>query len=108
MLIISEQGELISSEDANQIAINRFLQELRLWKGENPMDIEAGIDYQAVLNKEAFLSVEINKVVNKYIQYFKDIIVGDIEDSGETIKLPITLWLLDNSTYEHTIELEAR
>lgn len=111
MIIIDKAtGELVTTNDPNILVVEEFLQELRLWKGENPLDIEAGIDYTAVLNREAFLKVEVDRVVQKHILNFKDIIVGDIIEhiEEETIELPIDIYLLDNSVVSHSITLENR
>lgn len=109
MLIVSDD-EIINSNDPNKLVVQEFLQELRLWKGENPLDVEAGIDYTAVLNREAFLKVEVDRVVQKHILNFKDIVVGEIVEhkDTETIELPIDVYLLDGSVESHSITLEDR
>lgn len=110
MLAVENDGSVKVVTSSNEATILEFLQELRLWKGENPLDIEAGIDYQAVLNREAFLKVEVDRVVQKYQLNFKDIVVGDVIENSidETIELPITIYLFDNSTFNHSISLGVK
>lgn len=94
--MLSIEGDTISVlTDAQDVLVESVLQELRLWKGEKQTDIEAGVDYKAVINKEAFLKTEVEKVLNKYRDKFKDIIIGDVieEEGGEVVRLPITFYL---------------
>lgn len=90
-----DNGELKVITEPQEVLVESVLQELRLWKGEKQTDIEAGVDYMAIINKEAFLKTEVEKVLNKYRNKFKDIVMGDIieEQGGEVVKLPITFYL---------------
>lgn len=94
--MLSVEGNTIAIlTDPQDVLVESVLQELRLWKGEKQTDIEAGVDYKAVINKEAFLKTEVEKVLNKYKDKFKDVIIGDVieEEGGEVVRLPITFYL---------------
>lgn len=94
-MLIFDGENLKVINDAQDILVESVLQELRLWKGEKEVDVEAGIDYIAVLNKETFLKTEVENVLIKYRDKFNDIEIGDIiEDvENEVIRLPITFYL---------------
>ena len=47
---------------------HKFIQELKLWKGENPMRMELGVDYFAIFEKRAYVETEINKVIENLIR----------------------------------------
>lgn len=94
-MLAYDNGELKVITEPQEVLVESVLQELRLWKGEKQTDIEAGVDYMAVINKEAFLKTEVEKVLNKYQSKFKDIVIGEIveEQNGEIVRLPITFYL---------------
>lgn len=72
------QNKLEYTENKSEQYLQAFLCELALFKGENMMDSEAGIDYIKVLNGEVFLKQEVERVISKYSKYF------EILESGET------------------------
>lgn len=52
--------------------IETIFQALQLFKGENPLDSENGVDYLAIFANEEFLTVQLDNV----LQRFKDKLVG--------------------------------
>lgn len=97
-MLAYDNGELKVITEPQDVLVETVLQELRLWRGEKQTDIGAGVDYKAVINKEAFLKTEVEKVLNKHQSRFKDIVMGDIieEQNGEVVRLPITFYLSNN------------
>lgn len=66
-----------------------MLQELRLFRGENPMDIEAGIDYLGVFNGSVYLPTQVDEVLNKYTAYFTALEASNYTVSGEQASMTI-------------------
>lgn len=73
MLYANADGGISNTTDEKEVYINALVEELRLFKGENPTDIEAGIDYFGVLNGEKLLQVEARAVIEKHLPNFKSI-----------------------------------
>lgn len=97
MLYVDAYGDLAITTDEKEKLLGDLVEELRLFKGENPTDIEKGLDYFAIFNGEKFLQVELEEVLERHRPYFNSIEAGDIEmnDVDETINVPITVTFKD-------------
>lgn len=76
MLYINGDGNISNTTDEKEVYLNALVEELRLFKGENPTDIEAGIDYIGILNGEKLLQVEARAVIEKHLPNFNTIETG--------------------------------
>lgn len=90
-MIYLENDTLKITEDKNEELKQAFVAELKLFKGENPLNTSAGIDYLAVFNNEAFLSVEAEQLADKYSQKFDSITFGEFEIDEDKINSSISM-----------------
>ena len=108
MLIINKDEELVNTEDAQLKALEACYQELKLWKGENLLDIESGVDYAAVFEQTIFLKPELERVCDKHAKNFRSIEIGEPEMSNdEIVRVKITFNLLDNTTQSRNLAVKA-
>lgn len=105
MWYINQKDQLVKTNNAELIQLESLFQELLLWKGENPMDINMGVDYMGVFNNRVFLKSSVEDVCAKYANSFKGIEVGDIEysENGEVASLPVSVTLFDDSVIRRNL-----
>lgn len=105
MWYINQAGELTSTTNAEMIQVESLFQELLLWKGENPMKANLGIDYMGVFENRVFLKSSVEDICQKYQDAFKNIEVDEptYTDNGEIASLNITITLLDDSTIRRNL-----
>lgn len=90
MIFVDKDGFLKSATDEKEIALESCFQELLLWKGENPLDIDSGVDYQGVFSGTLFLKTELERVCSYHKENFESIEVGDPEmDSDGVVRVTI-------------------
>lgn len=77
------EGNFKQTTNAEIIQLESLFQELQLWKGENPMNIELGIDYSGVFENRVFLTSEIQTIIEKYQNSFQSIELTNIETSSD-------------------------
>lgn len=83
-----------------------FLQEVRLWKAENPMKSELGVDYFGVFEHRKFIESELNKVIMKYSRFFTSLRIDSIETSEDGSKLNIALYVgLKDEMYRIMVQI---
>lgn len=97
---------IIDNDDKDYIYVEALCQELRLFKGENPLNIEAGIDYLKVFNGEAFLKPLVEEVCEKYSDYFDGIEVGEATEEEEVLYLPIHIKTKNSGVVSTNLEIK--
>lgn len=97
-MLFFNDGQFIYTEDQSEIAYYALLAELKLFLGENEMNIEAGVDYKAILNSEKFLKTELNRVCESHSDSLASFEIGEPTQSGENVECTITLTLLSGDT----------
>lgn len=95
-------GKIKYTEDKNEILARALLAELALFKGENPMNAAAGIDYLGVFNNEKFLKIEAEELIDKYANKFDSIELGEIEYDDNRIKAAISMTFKNGETDSQT------
>ena len=109
MIIVDlvDMNKLVNLQSNKYEGLHRCLEELQLWKGENPMDAEAGVDYFSVFNKQKFLQNELTTVLNKYSGEFEatSIETIDYDEYTETIKASIIFTLPQNESVRITLDI---
>lgn len=90
-LIYQDNGELKITKEPQKIALESCMQEISLWIGENPMDIENGIDYFGVMDGFVFLKSSVENIVERYKDSFENIIVSDPAYNNQKEILSITI-----------------
>lgn len=105
MWYLNSEGKFVSTTDAELIQIENLFQELLLWKGENPMNANLGIDYMGVFENRVFLKSSVEDICAKYAENFFNIEVGELlySDNGEILSLTITITLIDGSTIKRDL-----
>lgn len=84
MWYLSSNNEFKWTTDPELVTLESMFQELQLWKGENPMNYEAGIDYMGVFENRVFLKSSIESIISKYTNSFESIEVGDLETNANS------------------------
>lgn len=107
---LTNENALVILKDAKYFGLHRCIEELLLWKGENPMDIEAGVDYYSVFNKQKFLKNELTFVLDKYSGEFQSTQVESInyDSENETIKAAIIFTLAQNESIRVVLNIANR
>lgn len=77
MIYADMHGNLKTTNNEKEVALEACFQELLLWKGENPLDINSGVDYQGVFSGTLFLKAELERVCSYHKSNFASIEVGD-------------------------------
>ena len=107
MLVFNENTGYFFKVNKNNIyePFYRCLQELLLWRGENPMDAERGVDYFAVFDNRKLLRNEITMVLDRYRDSFKLIDIVDLRKSedSETIHITLNFLLPDDTALKVTL-----
>lgn len=99
-------GKIKYTEDKNEILAQALLAELALFKGENPMNSTAGIDYLGVFNNEKFLKIEAEELIDKYANEFDTVELGEIEYDNDRVKATISMAFKNGETDSQTWSVE--
>lgn len=95
-------GKIKCTEDKNEILAQAMLAELALFKGENPMNTNAGIDYVGVFNNEKFLKIEAEELIDSYVSEFDTIELGEIEYDDDRVTARISMTFKNGETDSQT------
>lgn len=95
-------GKIKRTEDKNEILAQALLAELALFKGENPMNTEAGIDYLGVFNNEKFLKIEAEELIDRYSNKFDTIELGEIEYDSDKVFASLSMTFKNGETDSQT------
>lgn len=108
MLFVDTSGNIANTISDKEVYLNALVEELRLFKGENPTDTEAGIDYLGILNGEKFLQVEARAVIEKHLPNFKSIETDTpyLSDDEEQIIMPMQITFKDGELLETNLIID--
>lgn len=103
-------GNFQQTTDPERMTYEAMLQELQLWKKENPMNVDAGIDYEGVFNNTTFIKTEVQSVLDKYEDSFEALEVGDVSysEDEEVCTVPISVTFKDGTTIRKSLEFLGR
>ena len=65
------------------------IQELQLWKGEDPMDVDAGVDYFAIFNNQKFIELEVQRVLDHHKNAYTSYNIEKIAYQDNVLKIDI-------------------
>lgn len=105
MLYVDKYNEIKNTEHPNEILLFSLLQELKLFKEENPVNTNAGIDYVKVFNYQAFLRVEAQNVIDKYLDKFESLELGDVTQNDESFEIPLNVVFKDGTILDEVIRI---
>lgn len=105
MWYLKQDGTFAKTTSAELMQLESLFQELNLWKGENPMNAELGIDYFGIFENRVSLKNSVQNICNKYSDSFKNIDIGELNVGTEVATLPITLTLQDDSTIRRNLNI---
>lgn len=109
MIYLDSSNNLQITNDPQSIVIESCFQELKLWKFENQLDIERGVDYKAVFEQSAYLRTEVENVCARHAHNFKNIEVLDpTMGEDEIVHIRIIFELLNNQIVEKSLALSLR
>lgn len=80
------------------IKFHQCLQELLIWKGEMQFDATMGIDYRSIFNGENFLGSQIDGIISKYKEFFKEIKFNLIQKSQREVVVNLEFWVNEEGT----------
>lgn len=98
-------GELKIAQDDKTKFLYAFLQELLLFKEENPLNIKAGIDYLSIFNYQKFFISEFTELARKHQNNFKQLELQGVEQSEDKLKINILIVHLDETADNQILEL---
>lgn len=104
-MIYIDEGILKITTDENEVALLKLMQELKLFKGEDPTNTDAGIDYLGVFNQTKFLKFEIQEVVDKHIDNFSSIEIGEVLQKEEVLSVPLFITLKNGQMRETLLQI---
>ena len=102
---MKQDGSFAKTTDSELIKLESLFQELNLWKGENPMNAELGIDYFGIFENRTSLKTSVQSVLDKYSDSFKNIEMGELNIGTEVATLLITVTLHDDSTIRRNLSV---
>lgn len=83
-----------------------FIQNLQLWKGENPIKYSEGPNYRAIFENQAFIETEINKVIDKFSNQFTILQYMGHTFNRETGELSVSVYCeFDDRALETTVSI---
>lgn len=103
MLYIDFDGNLVNTDDSELVNLWGYLAEVRLYKGENPLKTNRGIDYTGVLNGETFLKDTVEDCTKRYTNKFKSVSIGDVSQKGEIVSVAVSVTRFDNEVTEFNV-----
>lgn len=107
MWYMNNEGGFSWSVDPEVVTYNAMLQEIQLWKGENPIDINAGVDYKNIFDGKVFAKTELDSVIEKYSSSFTKLELGDAitSEDGQTVSFDLTVQFKDGREVRKTVSL---
>lgn len=109
MIYLDNNNELHATNNPQFIVVESCFQELKLWKFENQLDIERGVDYQAVFEQSVYLRTEVENVCARHAHNFKEIEVLDpTMGEDEIVHIRIVFVLLNDQVVEKSLALSLR
>ena len=105
MIFCDKENNLRFAKDENEKIFFALIQEIKLFKGENPLDFGAGVDYISIFNKTAFLQIEIQKIIEKYKENFKMLECSNIIQNDEVLEISINAAFKNGSVANETLLL---
>lgn len=95
---IKNAFEIIQNTQGESVYFEAFCQELLLWSGENPLNVNLGIDYAGVLNGSVYLPLQVQDIISRYEKYFKSIVLGNAFLENEIFKCEIIVTFSNNTS----------
>lgn len=107
MWYMNNNGSFSWSVDPEVVTYNAMLQEIQLWKGENPLDISSGIDYKSIFDGKVFAKTELDNVINKYLGSFEKLELSEAitSEDSQTVSFDLTVKFKDGREVRKTITL---
>lgn len=97
--------EILNTSDDNEIAFYALVAELKLFTQENPINIEAGVDYKSILEKSKFLKTELNSVCEKYTDRISSFEIGEPTQNDEFVNCQVDIYLRNGKTKSVNISI---
>lgn len=99
----SQNDTLKETQNDKEVYLNALIQELKLFKGENPLDVDKGIDYLGIFRGEVFMQIEVEEVLDRHRKNFGELTAGTPEVDGDTVYMPLQITFLDGETVSTNI-----
>ena len=92
-------------KDINLKPLYDCIQELQLWKGENPMDVEAGVDYFSIFNNRTFIELELRRVIDKHKIAYSHYEILNINFKDEILTANIIFYVDDVRVFNFELNI---
>lgn len=90
MLVIQlNNDKLTVLEDNKLTSLYNCIQELQLWLGEDPMDVDAGVDFFGIFANQKFIELEIQRVIDKHRNAYVSYAIQNINYEEDVLKIDI-------------------
>lgn len=98
-------GHYSQLEDDKLKSLYTCLEELQLWQGENPFDVEAGIDYFSIFENRKFIEVELERVLKKHKEAYTSYEIANIIYEDKILKADIYFNIDSEKTYHFNLHI---
>lgn len=87
-------------KDEGLYGLYTMFQELQLWLGECPMNVDAGVDYFSIFTNRTFIETELKKVLDKYKSFYNSYEILNIRYKDDVLEVDIIF----NIDYETSLK----
>lgn len=94
-------------DDKRLYKLYNCLQELQLWKTENPFDIEAGIDYFGIFSNRVFIEPELKRVIDKHKGSYNSYEIENITYDNDILRVSIIFNIDSEISYRFNLHIQG-
>lgn len=94
-------------DDDSLRKIYTCLEELQLWKGENPFDVDAGVDYFGIFDNRIFIETELSRVLDKHKDAYNSYQIENLTYEDGVLGISIILDINSELTYRFNLHINA-
>lgn len=100
---LNNDNEWAATDNSAMIKVEEMIQRMLTWRGEKSFDATDGVDYLAVLNKQALLKPQLEDIADLYAQYFDVTIVDATSRNAENIAIQLQIVLKSGQAIARTL-----
>lgn len=90
-------GNFRMLKDEGLFGLYTMFEELQLWLGECPMDVNAGVDYFSIFTNRTFIETELTRVLDKYKSFYNSYSILNIRYNDDVLNVDI-IFNIDHET----------
>lgn len=106
MLVIQLNNDKLAILTDNKLtSLYTCIQELQLWLGEDPMDVEAGVDYFSIFLNQKFIELELQRVLDKHRNAYVNYSLENIQYEDDTLKVSIIFNVSSDQAFRFNLHI---